>query len=326
MNDIAIKENQNKSLMPQTFEERYKMASVLAKSGLIPNGLNTPEKVCVALQWGLELGLSPMVAVNNIAVVNGKPTLSADIMHAICRHNPEYGGLEWIEQSDKVAELRLTRISGGVKEVTIGRYSIEDARNAGLLVKDNWKKYPVRMLKHRALSYALRDAFPDALAGIYMPEEMETLPQSAPQEINITPTETRARAETASVKDEEIEELECVEPKEEAQNKITIGAPSTSIDELVQGASSAQVLDPKQQAYSVAMDIAEKLKTVNKDGVSIFTADEMAQFKKNANTAYKNANVDDLFFCLERIKVIIEKRTNAQEASAPKDEQLEELF
>jgi hypothetical protein len=28
------------------------------------------------------------------------------------------------------------------------------------------------MLKHRALAYAPRDAFPDVLAGVYTPEEM----------------------------------------------------------------------------------------------------------------------------------------------------------
>ncbi len=184
-------------LMPVSFSEKMQMSQVLAKSGLIPQGLNTPEKVCVALQWGAELGLSPMVAVNNVAVVNGKPTLSADIMHAIVRHNPEYGGLKWNCQDEKKAECIITRVMpNGIKEETIGRYTWEDAQKAGLTGKDNWKKYPARMLKHRALSYALRDAFPDALAGIYMPEEMENpacqiqKPEESEKELkDVTPKE-----------------------------------------------------------------------------------------------------------------------------------------
>ena len=62
MNDLAVS-----NLMPQTQAEKYEMASVLCKSGLIPSGLNSPEKVFVALQWGHELGLSPMVAVKAFA-------------------------------------------------------------------------------------------------------------------------------------------------------------------------------------------------------------------------------------------------------------------
>ena len=126
MNDLAVS-----NLMPQTQAEKYEMASVLCKSGLIPSGLNSPEKVFVALQWGHELGLSPMVAVNNVAVINGKPTLSADIMSAIVKRSPEYGGIEWVEMSEKKAECKITRIlPNGEKETQTSSFSIEDAEKA----------------------------------------------------------------------------------------------------------------------------------------------------------------------------------------------------
>ncbi|MCQ2594803.1 MAG: recombinase RecT [Treponemataceae bacterium] len=282
MNELSAINTTN-SLMPQTFEERYKMAGVLAKSGLIPAGLNSPEKVCVALQWGLELGLSPMVAVNNIAVVNGKPTLSADIMNAICRHNPEYGGIEWVEQSDKCAELKLTRISAnGIKEVTIGRYTIEDARNAGLLVKDNWKKYPVRMLKHRALSYALRDAFPDALAGIYMPEEMENIPADP---VNVTPAQMAQQA-----------------AKPAPQNKVAPKAPETKPEAVT-----------VSTAYQIAMDIAAALKATYPDGAPVFSNEEVAQLRAQANAAYKASDVGGLLDCFNSIQKMKQDRTVQQE-------------
>lgn len=163
------------SLMPKTFNEKYQMAGIMAKSGLLPQGLNTPEKVCVALEWGHELQLSPMVAVQNIAVINGKPTLSADIMAAVVKRSPEYGGCEWRELTDKAAECVVTRRGNNYEEKTISRFTIEDATKAGLTSRPVWRAYPKRMLKHRALAYALRDAFPDILAGIYSPEEMESV-------------------------------------------------------------------------------------------------------------------------------------------------------
>lgn len=179
------------TMMPTTFNNRYTMSKILASSGLMPNGMDTAEKVCVALQYGYELGLSPMVSVNNIAVVNGKPTLGTDIMHAIVRHSKEYGGVEWVCQDNKKAECIVHRINANYREDVRGLYTIEMATAAGLTKKDNWAKYPARMLKHRALSYALRDAFPDVLAGIYSPDEMDM--ETAPEIRDITPPEEQQK-------------------------------------------------------------------------------------------------------------------------------------
>lgn len=175
--------------MPVDFESKLKMADTLAKSGLLPQGLSTPEKVVVALQWGYELGLSPMVAINNIAVVNGKPSLSTDMLHAIVRKSHEYGGVQWVKQDDKIAECIVKRITPNFSEEVRGVFTIEDAKKAGLADKDNWKKYPARMLKHRALSYALRDAFPDIISGFYNEDEITEIAE--PKEVNITPPEVQ---------------------------------------------------------------------------------------------------------------------------------------
>lgn len=189
-NEVALS---SASLMPQTYEGKLQMAGALAKSGLIPQGLNTPEKVFVALQWGHELGLSPMVAVNNVAVINGKPTLSADIMAAVVKRSPEYGGIEWVKNTESEAECIITRIlSNGKTESITSRFTMQDAVNAGLANKTVWKQYPRRMLKHRCLSYGLKDMFPDILAGLYTPEEMESVSDESneePKERNITPVE-----------------------------------------------------------------------------------------------------------------------------------------
>jgi len=190
-NDVIQREFNAVSLMPASFEGKFKMASILAKSGLIPQGLNTPEKVCVALEWGHELQLSPMVAVNNIAVINGKPTLSADIMAAVVKRSAEYGGIKWLTQNEKEAECEITRIlPNGEKEITKSRFTMEDAVNANLAGRTVWKMYPKRMLKHRCLSYGLRDAFPDILAGLYSPEEMETITPETEKEPQFIPCET----------------------------------------------------------------------------------------------------------------------------------------
>lgn len=217
MNDLAVS-----NLMPQTQAEKYEMAGVLCKSGLIPQGLNTPEKVFVALQWGHELGLSPMVAVNNVAVINGKPTLSADIMSAVVKRSPEYGGIKWIEMSDTKAECEITRVlPNGEKEVQRSCFTMDDAVKAGLAGRDVWKKYPRRMLKHRCLSYGLKDVFPDLLAGLYDPEEMESVSSdktTTTTERNVTPVE-----EPKKVVEEpkaEVVEGELIDDRQQLKNII----------------------------------------------------------------------------------------------------------
>ena len=172
--ELTVQEKQ--ALMPQTLDEKMKMATILAKSGLVPNSLNTAEKVLVALQTGHELGLSAMVSVNNIIPINGKPTLSADIMYALARNNPEYGGLEWKQRTLQKAEVVITRVnSRGATEKFTGYFDYEMAKQAGLSEKENYKKYPDRMMRARALSRACKEAFPDVFAGIYSPEEAENI-------------------------------------------------------------------------------------------------------------------------------------------------------
>lgn len=211
------------NLMPQNFGEKYKMAQVLSQSGLIPKGLDTPEKVCVALQWGHELGLSPMVAVNNVAVINGKPTLSADIMCAVVKRSPEYGGIEWIKNSDTEAECKITRIlPNGKTESIVSRFSMEDAINAGLAGRDVWRKYPRRMLKHRCLSYGLKDMFPDLLAGLYTPEEIESITPEQPIERNVTPQSNVSEpVQQIEYVSESVVECELVDDRQQLKTILT---------------------------------------------------------------------------------------------------------
>jgi hypothetical protein len=176
-NNTQIAVRDRSALMPSTISEKLEMAKLLAASGLVPASLNTPEKVFVALQWGHELGLTAMSSVNNVIPINGRPTLSADIMHALARSNPEYGGTEWKQRTAEKAEVVITRISpDGAAEKYTGYFDRAMAETAGLLGKDTYKKYPDRMYRARALSRACKEAFPDVFAGLYSQEEAEEFP------------------------------------------------------------------------------------------------------------------------------------------------------
>ena len=87
-----------------------------------------------------------------------------------------------------------------MEEVT-GTFSKQDAMAAGLWGRNAWKTYPNRMLQVRARSFAIRDAFPDALMGLAVAEEMEDVVAS-----KTIDSKDRMRSLTAQIKGEPVED------------------------------------------------------------------------------------------------------------------------
>lgn len=156
------------------FTELMQAARTFAKSSIVPTAYrNKPDDAFVALEWGMELGMKPMASLQNIYVVNGRPTLSAQSMAGLIKSRPDYRGLVF-ESSPTKAKATIKRaIIDGSIETHTGEFTFEQANKAGLTGKDNWKNYPQQMLEARALAFAVRKAFPDVFAGIYVKEEAQ---------------------------------------------------------------------------------------------------------------------------------------------------------
>ena len=184
---------QNNHLMPVTLQGKLEMAATLVKSGLMPQGMNTPEKVLIALQMGHELGLKPMASIQNIAVINNRPTLKADILSAVAMNSGliEDIKIEYIGNgNDESFGCKVTVKRKDIATPFVAVFTRKDAKIAGLYNKDNWRRYEKRMLKHRAMAFALRDAVSEVFAGIYIPDEIEYVPaQHYPEIDKLTPKE-----------------------------------------------------------------------------------------------------------------------------------------
>lgn len=166
----------------------WRFALAVSKSGLAPKGITTPEAIFVALEMGLEVGLPPMAALQNLAIINGRPSIFGDAMLAVCRGTGEMKSFEeWYEDAGKrlprnpvaftdttTAVCRLKR--DGYEPAETG-FSVQDAKTAKLWGKEGpWSQYPARMLRFRARSFALRDTFGDALKGLRSAEEVSDDP------------------------------------------------------------------------------------------------------------------------------------------------------
>jgi hypothetical protein len=176
MNAITeIKPSGMVSLAPQTFEQALTFANYLADSDMVPKDFKgKPGNCLIAMQWGAEVGLQPLQALQNIAVINGRPSLWGDSLIALVRASP---ACEYILEEDdgKMATCRVKRRGEPEQART---FSMDDAKAAGLQGKQGpWSQYPKRMRQMRARAFAMRDVFPDVLRGMPVAEEVMDIPK-----------------------------------------------------------------------------------------------------------------------------------------------------
>lgn len=229
------------TLAPQNMNEAMEFSKMIASSGLVPQQYkNKPQDVLVAVQWGYELGLQPLQALQNIAVINGKPSVYGDAALALVKNDSRCAGVhEYIDGDgdNRIAYCTAKRRYGDDIEETTRTFSVDDAKRAGLWGrKGPWTQYPDRMLMMRARGFTLRDAFPDALKGVITAEEAQDYPskgkstQTAIQEAPANPLdqlpkpepkpgpEAKQEPEVVEVVDDYGEVVE--KPKNIAQQKI----------------------------------------------------------------------------------------------------------
>lgn len=164
------------ALEPKNMEETIRLANLLATSDLIPKDFQgKPANVVVAITLGRELGLSWAQAVQNIAVINGRPTIWGDAVMGIVLASNVYENSsdEWDPKLD--GGTAIFRSKRKNKSETVRTFSHEDAKKAGLLDKDTYRKYERRMLFNRARAYALRDDYADVLKGLRVKEEEDDI-------------------------------------------------------------------------------------------------------------------------------------------------------
>lgn len=161
-------------LSPRNFDEAWRMAEILADSDFVPKDYKgKPGNCLVAMQWGAEVGLKALQAMQNIAVINGRPALWGDAVIALVRGSPL---CEWIIETED-ATSSTCRVKRRGEPEQSRTFTDEDAKAAGLLGKQGpWSQYRKRMRQMRARAFALRDVFPDVLRGLPVVEEVMDAP------------------------------------------------------------------------------------------------------------------------------------------------------
>lgn len=162
------------------------LAGKIAGTNFVPTPLRGKSaEVAACILTGREIGVGPMESLQKIHIIEGRPSLSAELMRSLVfKAGHQLRVVESTPSKCVVAGRRR-----GDEEWTQVSWSIEDARKAGVDGKAVWKKHPRQMLSARATSELCRLIFPDALGGIsYTPDEIEDMEPE--------PTVTVSRAES----------------------------------------------------------------------------------------------------------------------------------
>lgn len=198
--------------------ERQQYVTMLARAGdLLPPNLrggmvrdaNTGQMVQVGnlgktfllCETGDMLGIHPMAALTGVHIIEGKPSISANLMGGLVRkagHKIRVQVTGSVEGNDLAAKATLIREDDPDFEFVVV-WTLGDAERAGLWpgkANSNWQKYPKAMLKARVISEVVREGAPDVLMGgnVYTPEELgaQVDEQGEPMDLQQVPEPTPA--------------------------------------------------------------------------------------------------------------------------------------
>jgi hypothetical protein len=158
---------------PSSFKEAREFAEYLSDSGMVPKAyIGKPAAIIATWQHSLELGVGLMQGLQGISNINGTPAVFGDLGWALVQNHPDFvDSIEELTETYAVCTLKRRGRSDKTR-----KYTLDMAKTAGLLNKDNWKNHPMRMLQWRSRSWAMRDQFPDSLKGMVIFEEAQDYP------------------------------------------------------------------------------------------------------------------------------------------------------
>jgi hypothetical protein len=163
---------------PEGPTQAFKMAQFLSDSSMVPRGTKVAD-VLLLMMEAYDRGLSVPFVLRNFDFYDGSWNPRAQALHAMALAHPRCMYFRLIESTDEVATYETRR--EGDEDPTRISFTIAQAKAANLLGKKNWKHYPAAMLRARASAALARAVYPDAVGGLYTPEEKGSgLDTSAP--------------------------------------------------------------------------------------------------------------------------------------------------
>jgi len=159
------------------------MANYLAKSTIVPKEYQNNVGNClIAIDMSVRLGVPPLMVMQNLYVVNGRPAWSSQYIIAMINNSKKYMTelqFELTGEGDNMECYAWAEDKNGHKVVgpTI---TIKMAKDECWTTKNGskWKTMPEVMIRYRAASFFGRLNCPDMIMGIYTVDEVVELDET----------------------------------------------------------------------------------------------------------------------------------------------------
>lgn len=166
-----------RQLDPRSLPQAVALAATMFQSKMF-TGYGNDAAVLSTIMLGRELGIPAMGSLRQIHIIEGKHSLSAQLMVALVMRSGQAEYFEPVSFSLEEATF-VTKRKGARNEVTL-QYTVKHAQLAGLVKKDsNWEKRPEEMCIARAQARLCRLVYPDIIGGLYTPDELSELLEKA---------------------------------------------------------------------------------------------------------------------------------------------------
>ena len=159
------------------FDQLLRAANMLSQTSIIPATYQgKPQDCFVALEMATRMGVSPLVVMQNMYVVKGKPAWAGQACTMFINSCGKFAQVKHVYTGEKGTDSRgcyvtATRISDGVQvngvEVTIAM-----AKAEGWTSNTKWRNMPELMLAYRASAFFARVHCPEALMGVQLVDEI----------------------------------------------------------------------------------------------------------------------------------------------------------
>lgn len=157
-----------------TLPQVKSLAIMFASSGMFPEGPKDVAKAFVKILAGQEMGIPPFQAMSDINIIKGKAALNGNGHASKIKASKKYD-YKVKNWTNKGCALEFYELKYGKYELLgISQFDENDAKVAGLLNSDNYRKYARNMYFNRAITNGVRTYCPDVLNGIaaYTAEEL----------------------------------------------------------------------------------------------------------------------------------------------------------
>ena len=159
------------------FDQLLRAANMLSQTSIIPATYQgKPQDCFVALEMATRMGVSPLVVMQNMYVVKGKPAWAGQACTMFINSCGKFTQVKHVYTGEKGTDGRgcyvtATRISDGIQvngvEVTMAM-----AKAEGWTANTKWRTMPELMLAYRASAFFARVHCPEALMGVQLADEI----------------------------------------------------------------------------------------------------------------------------------------------------------